>query len=86
MVVLKYWPPIAGFVMGLSLGTAFLWCVLISLRRGFVMVNTRIQIIKYPQQNNPVEFWFYIVLFSGAGLAMWWVGFYLLIVADSKRL
>jgi hypothetical protein len=64
--------------MGLSFGTWFLWNFVISLRNGFVVVNTKIQFLKYTRQDNPVEFWVYMILCSGAGLALYWLGFNLM--------
>ncbi|HEX3627501.1 MAG TPA: hypothetical protein VH280_19005, partial [Verrucomicrobiae bacterium] len=41
---------------------------IVALRKGYITINARTQFVTYTRENNPVEFWFYVLFFILGGI------------------
>jgi hypothetical protein len=65
---LFYLPRLTEFIFSLTIGAFALYSSVVALRRGYVTINTRANIVTYTRDSNPVEFWFYVVFFIIMGI------------------
>jgi hypothetical protein len=63
MVLLAiYFPFVAGFIWFLAIGTAILFTIYRSFRKGYIAVNLKYKVAIYDRRINPASFWLFAVI------------------------
>jgi hypothetical protein len=63
-----YAPVIAACIGLLGIAALILRAGINGLRKGSVSINARTKFVTYNRSNNPIEFWFYVILFILIGI------------------
>ena len=67
-VFLFHLPRLTGFIFFMMIGVFVLSTSVIGLRKGYFTLNVRTKFLTYARADNPVAFWFYVLLFIILGI------------------
>jgi H+/Cl- antiporter ClcA len=68
VLLVIYFPFLAGFIWFLAIGFAILVTVYKSYRKGFIGVNLKYKYVVYERRNKPFAFWFFMIVGAYIGM------------------